>query len=178
MHDLRRRAWWVLLAFTVLLGLFGIGDVLIGPAFDPGITLGLTGLTHAQLQAESPAGYRMLDFYTRVGGINLMAISAALTAIVLIPYRAGRRWAWWALWIAPAWTVGAFAINAAFGVAEGQAPPPPMVSGPIRAASTAAALLLDAPRFLGAPDHGQADRPPGEPAATPPSPQGRAATRL
>jgi hypothetical protein len=146
MHALRRRAWWALVFLTVLLTLFGIGDVIIGPAFDPGIALGLTGLMHAELQAESAAGYLLLDFYTRAGGANLAVMGLALTVIVLVPYRAGRTWAWWTLWLIPAWTAAVFALNAAFGVAPGQAPPPPMLSGPILGAIAVAALLVDRPR--------------------------------
>jgi len=149
MDGIRRRAWWALLALTVLLGLFGIGDVLIGPAFDPGIALGLAGVTHAELQAESTAGYLLLDIYTRAGGVHLLALSVALTAILLIPYRAGHRWAWWALWLFPAWTAAGFLLNLAFGVAPGQAPPPPMLSAPILGGLAVVALLIDAPRFVG-----------------------------
>jgi hypothetical protein len=149
MNALRRRAWWALVFLTVLLALFGIGDVLIGPAFDPGIALGLTGLTHAELQAESAAGYLLLDFYTRAGGAHLFVMGAALTMIVLVPYRAGHTWAWWTLWLFPAWTAVALAVNLAFGVAPGQTPPPPMISGPILGAIAVLALLIDAPRFFG-----------------------------
>jgi hypothetical protein len=135
-----------------ILGLFGLGDVLIGPPFDPGITLGLSGLTLQQLEAESAAGFRMLDFYTRSLGISLIVIGVTLTLVVLIPYRDGRRWAWWAMWLLPAWALGGFALNASFGVAAGQAPPPPMVSAPIFAAIAAVALLVDRARFGAAPE--------------------------
>jgi hypothetical protein len=148
MNALRRRAWWALAALSALLALFGIGDVIIGPPFDPGIALGLTGLTHAELQAESAAGYLLLDFYTRAAGAHLAVMGVALTAIVLVPYREGRSWAWWTLWLFPAWTVAVFGLNAAFGVAPGQAPPPPMISGPILGAIAVGALLVDRPRFF------------------------------
>lgn len=149
MTSLRKRAWWLLAALTVLLALFGIGDVLIGPPFDPGIAHGLTGLTHAQLEAESAAGYLLLDFYTRAGGVHLFVMGVALTAIVAIPYRAGQAWAWRVMWLYPAWTAAGFALNALFGVAEGQAPPPPMLSAPILGGLAAVALLVDARRFRG-----------------------------
>ena len=41
------------------------------------------------------------------------------------------------------------ALNLAFGVAPGQAPPTPMISGPIFAVLAAAILLVSAPRFVG-----------------------------
>ena len=39
----------------------------------------------------------------------------------------------------------------AFGIAPGQAPPTPMISGPIVALLAAALLLVSAPRFVGRP---------------------------
>lgn len=147
MDALRRRAWWILVALTGMLAMFGAGDIIIGPPFDPGITLGLTGLTHAQLHAESEAGYRMLDFYTRAGGAHLLVVGLALTAIVLVPYRAGAAWAWRTMWLLPAWNAGVFAMNAWFGVAPGQDPPPPMLSAPFLGGLAVVALLVDAGRF-------------------------------
>jgi hypothetical protein len=52
------------------------------------------------------------------------------------------------MWTLPAWAASAFALNVAYGVAPGQAPPPPMISGPIFAALAAAILLVSAPRFF------------------------------
>lgn len=149
MGALRRRSWLILAAMSVLVALFGLGDLIVGVTFDPAIALGLTGLSLAELQAESTAGYRLVDFGARSGGISLIVIGTLLTAIVVIPFQEGRRWAWWAMWALPAWATGAFILIAAFGVAAGQAPPPPMVSGPIFAALAAAILLVNAPRFTG-----------------------------
>lgn len=67
-----------------------------------------------------------------------------------------QRHAWWglvvmevtlALFGVTAWAASAFALNLAYGVAPGQAPPPPMISGPIFAVLAAAILLVSLPRF-------------------------------
>lgn len=147
MGALRRRAWWYLVALSVLIALFGVGDLIGGVTVDPGITLGLTGLTPAELGAQSAAGYRAFDFTTRTQGVSLVVMGVVLTAILLIPYRAGRRWAWNTMWILPAWTVASVILYVGFGVAPGQPPPPPMVSGPLLGAIAVVVLLLDRRRF-------------------------------
>lgn len=145
----QRVAWWVLLALAGLLVLFGIGDLFVGAPFDPEIALGLTGLTHAELQAESTAGYLLLDYYTRGGGISLAVMGLALVIILALPYRDGQRWAWWTMWLFPAWNAAVFALFLAFGTAPGEALPPPMVSAPILGAAAVVALLVDRSRFSG-----------------------------
>lgn len=148
MARLQRHAWWGLLVLTVLVLLFGIGDVIIGFEWDPGIPLGLTGMTPAQLASESPSAYRLLDFGVRGGGASLVVISTLLTTVLLIPFRRNERWGWWAMWALPAWATSVFLLNLAFGVTPGQAPPPPMISGPIIAGIAAAILIVSAPRFF------------------------------
>jgi hypothetical protein len=151
MTAVRRRAWWYLVAVSVLIALFGVGDVLGGVTIDPGITLGLTGLTPAELATQTASGYRAFDFTTRSQGAILAALGVVLTAIMLGPYRDGRRWAWNVMWVLPAWTAAVFILYVAFGVAPGQPPPPPMLSGPLLGGLAAAVLLLDRGRFFGRP---------------------------
>jgi hypothetical protein len=148
MTGLRSRAWRGLAALTGLLILFGIGDIALGIEADPGIPVGLTGLTPAALAADSAAGHRLVDFGARAGGLHLVVMGALALVVVLIPFRRGERWAWWAMWSLPAWAAGVFLLNVAYGVAPGHPPPPPMVSGPIFAVVAAALLLVTAPRFF------------------------------
>jgi hypothetical protein len=148
MDVLRRRAWWYLIAVSVLIGLFGVGDVIGGISVDPGITTGLSGLTLAELQAESAAGYRLYDFASRAQGLVLVLVGVLMTVILVIPYRAGLRWAWYAMWTLPAWAFGVFGLYVAFGVDPRQPPPPPMVSGPLLGGIAVAVLLLDWLRFF------------------------------
>ena len=150
MSGARRRSWWILAFFAVTLVVFGIGDVLGGVLADPAITLTLSGRTPAEVQAAEPTAYRLYDFVTRSGGANLVLIGILLAVIVAIPYRGGHRWAWWAMWILPAWAALVPVQFLIAGTAAGQPPAPPMVSGPIVAVIAAGILLVDRERFAGA----------------------------
>lgn len=123
--------------------MFGVTDVIVGPAADHGIPLGLTGLTLEQLQAESPAAYRLFDF-----GASLVVVGLFGTAILLYAFRRDQRWAWWAMWTLPIWALGGAMFYLVAGIEPDQPPPPPLVTGPILALLSAAILLVSAPRFF------------------------------
>jgi hypothetical protein len=146
---LQRHAWWLLLTMTVLLAVIGLSPVILGIKEDASVPLGITGMTASQLEASSPEGYRLLDFEVRSGGVALIVIGTLLSAVVLGPFRQGRPWAWWVMWVLPVWAASVFVLILAIGVAPGQAPPTPMISGPIFAVLSAALLLVSAPRFFG-----------------------------
>jgi len=148
MRWIRRHAWWLLLFTAVLLLYFGITDLLIGAPADPGIALGLSGKTLAELEAESASAYRMFDLFTRVNGWSMLGLGALATVVLLVAYRREQRWAWWAMWVLPAWAGGVFVFYLVVGTDAQQAPPPPMISGPIIAVFTAAAQAVSAPRFF------------------------------
>jgi hypothetical protein len=143
---LQRHAWWLLLTMTVLLAVIGLSPVILGIKEDASVPLGITGMTASQLEASSPEGYRLLDFEVRSGGVALIVIGTLLSAVVLGPFRQGRPWAWWVMWVLPVWAASVFVLILAIGVAPGQAPPTPMISGPIFAVLSAALLLVSAPR--------------------------------
>jgi hypothetical protein len=145
---LQRSAWWGLVGLTVIIGLFGLTDISGGITADPGIPAGITGKTPPELEAESASAYRLLDFVARVGGANLVVIGILMTTILLVPFRRGQRWAWWVMWTLPAWATAASLTIFIYGVAPGEAPPPPMISGIIFAILAAAILVVSAPRFF------------------------------
>ena len=128
---LQRNAWWLLLTMAVLVAVIGLNPVISGINEDASVPLGITGMSASGLQAESAPGYRLIDFEVRSGGLDLIMIGALLSAVLLFGFRQGRAWAWWVMWTLPIWAVSIFALNLAFGVAPGQAPPTPMISGPI-----------------------------------------------
>jgi hypothetical protein len=161
MNAVRDRAWWVLAAFGVLLVVFGVTDMAAGADADPGIALGLTGLSPAELRGEHAAAYRMFDFTVRTQAILLIVVGVLFMAILLGPYRTRQAWAWRLMWLLPAWSFSVPALYLAFGLSPDQAPPPPLVSGPVLGVVAALALLLDRTQFAGS----EVSRPASVPAA-------------
>ena len=151
MDGMQRNGWWGLLAIAVLLVVFGIGDMANGVANDPGIPLGVTGMTPAQLEAEGPNAYRMYDLTVRSQGSSLVMVGALMTVVLLFAFRRGQSWAWWTMWLLPAWAVSVSAVGLATGIAPGQSPPPPVISGFVLGIISGAILLVSAPRFFGEP---------------------------
>ena len=146
---LRRNGWWGLMAMTVVLVLFGITDVIVGAEADPGIPLGLIGLSPVELRAESEPGYRIFDFFVRSQGLVLVVLGLLGTGILLFAYRRDQQWAWWTMWALPVWAAAGFSLYLVAGVEATQPPPPPpMVSGPFFAVLTNAIQLISAPRFF------------------------------
>ncbi len=149
MQRLQRNAWRGLLAIAVLIGLVGLWALFVGIAEDPSVPLGVTGRTLSELAAESPDGYRFADIEVRAGGMGLVVIGTLLATIVVFAFRQLRQWAWWAMWVLPIWAASTSALILVVGVAPGQAPPWPMISGSIFAVFATALLLVSAPRFFG-----------------------------
>lgn len=149
MEWLARHAWWGILLIALTLVIFGLTDMAAGAAADPAIPMGLTGMTIEQLEAESPAAYRMFDFMTRSNGWSLVLVGLFTTAVLVIPFRRGERWSWWTLWLVPAWAAVVPVFYLVAGVEPDQPPPPPLVSGPIVAVLGALILLVSARRFFG-----------------------------
>jgi hypothetical protein len=151
MQLIQRRAWSGLLLVALLLVVFGVVDVVSGTAADRAIPLAVTGMTLDELEAAGPDAYRIYDFYTRVNGWSLVLAGTMAAAVVVFSFRRGQRWAWWAAWALPIWAVGAAAFYLVVGIAPGQAPPPPMISGPIVAVLCVFLLAVTAPSFFGTP---------------------------
>jgi hypothetical protein len=147
MDRVRRRLWWVLPALSVVVVVFGVSDLLVGIASDPSVTVAIIGLTPSELEAASAPGYRLADFLVRTRGLEVAAFGLLLTIVLLVPYRAAQRWAWFAAFILPAWAIAVSLAFLSFGMAPGQLPPPAMVSGPIFAVLSAVVLVVDRRRF-------------------------------
>ena len=78
----------------------------------------------------------------------LVVIGTLLSAVMLAGLRRNRPWAWWVMWVSPAWGAAVCVLILAIGVAPGQPPPTPMFSGAFIAVLSAL-LLANAPRFFG-----------------------------
>lgn len=150
-----RHAWKFLLGLVAVIGLFGIGDVILGLDADPGIPLAVTGLTIDEIRASGGTLTELIELQVRSGGVHLIVMSAVWATVVLIPFRRGERWAWYAMWTFPFW---AASVAVAFLFVELQPdtpPPPPAISGWIFLAATAGLLWSSAGNFAGSPadDH-------------------------
>lgn len=150
MRWLERHAWWGLLAMALLLVAFGISDMAVGAPADPGIALGLSGRTLAELEAESAAAYRLFDLFTRFNGWSMLCFGSVSATVLVFGFRRDRPWAWWAAWVLPVWAAGVLLFYIVAGTDPNQPPPPPMISGPILAVFAAIILVVSAPRFFGA----------------------------
>jgi hypothetical protein len=148
MRWLERHGWWGLALMSVVIVLFGLTDVVVGAPADIAIPMSLTGLTLAELEAESAAAYRLFDFFTRVNGYSLVLMGLLATVLLCFAYRRHQRWAWWTMWLLPAWSTGVALFYVVAGLAPGQPPPPPMLSGPIFAVVSAGILVATARPFF------------------------------
>ena len=143
MSGRRPRLWWGLAAMSVIVTLFGVTDIFAGLRADPAIAVGVIGLTPAELETQSAAGYRLADFLARGAGSVLLLVGVLWTAILAVPYRRRDRWAWAVMWTLPAWAATVPVAYMLVGVQADVPPPPPMVSGPIFAVLAAVLLVAD-----------------------------------
>ena len=147
MNRIRRAVPWALVVLSGLFAILGLGDVLAGIAFEPTTALAITGKTVDEIQAESPAGYAVIDYIYRGGGITLALFATLMTIVLAIPYRRAERWAWGAAWLLPGWAGAVFLLAVLHGTAPGQPLSAVAWSGVGFAIVTAALLLVDLGRF-------------------------------
>jgi hypothetical protein len=138
----QRRGWAFLFGFAIVIGLFGIGDVILGMAADEAIAEGVTGLTMAEIEALSGPVATLINLQVRAGGAQLLALGIVWCTILAIPFRRGERWAWYVMWTFPLWSLGV-GIHFLFVDLQPDAPtPPPAISGWVFFVLTAALLLV------------------------------------
>ena len=78
---------------------------------------------------------------------SLIVIATLLSTIVVFAFREHRRWAWWAMWVLPIWGAATMLLILALGVAPGQAPPTPLISGLVVVVLSTVLLAVSAPLF-------------------------------
>lgn len=124
-----RLGWKVLLALVLVIGLFGVGDLIQGLDADPAIPEGIAGLSPDEIRETSPEVARLADLQVRSGGVHLLVMSILWTLIVLGPFRRREQWAWWAMWTFPAWALSVGVMFLFVDLTPGQPTPPPAISG-------------------------------------------------
>lgn len=141
----QRRGWAFLFALAIVIGLFGVGDIILGMAADEAIAQGVTGMTMAEIEQISGPIATLINLQVRAGGAQLLVLGIVWCTILAIPFRRGERWAWYVMWTFPLWALGV-AVHFLFVDLQPGAPvPPPAISGWVFFALTAAILLASRP---------------------------------
>jgi len=102
-----RHAWKILSGVMLIIGFFGVTDILGGASdLQNGETVlmhSITGMSWNDLQAQSPNAARLIDAKFRTDGASLVTLALLSLAICLTGFRKGERWAWYAMWVPPLW---------------------------------------------------------------------------
>jgi hypothetical protein len=147
-----RHIWKVLLGVSLIIGFFGVGDMLGGAADlqndETIMTHSLADMSWNELQAANPNAANLIDLKFRTDGAALFIIALLSTAIGLTGFRRGQRWAWVALWALPAWLALTvfFIFNAVEHPRYGT--PVPVISGSVLFAVCATFLALSYRKFF------------------------------
>src|SRR5213594_91962 len=145
-------AWKILLGMSVLIALFGVGDVLSGGAtFVDGESVlfqRLTGTTWTDLQATDPGAANLIDYQVRASGMHLLIVGILSVAVSLTGFRKGERWAWYAMWVWPLWTVLVILLLSGAATQAGPGTPVPILSGSILLVISLAALAISYRKFF------------------------------
>jgi hypothetical protein len=147
-----RHAWKILLGVIVVIGLFGVGDMLNGAADlqngEKVYMTGVTGMTWNELQAASPTVARLINTLFRTNGATLTTLALLALSICLTAFRKGERWAWFAMWLLPVWMLLTVFFISRVEKMPGAGVPVPVISGTILFVIFAVPLLLSGRRFL------------------------------
>ena len=143
-----RHSWKVLFLISIIVGLFGLGDIIQGMSADSAIANSITGVAWGELQESSPKIADLIDLQVRSGGGQLITLSILSIAICLAGFRRGERWAWYTLWAWPLFTVLAFITFLIVDRQPDFPPPPPLLSAPVFFVVSVLALLLPYRKFF------------------------------
>jgi hypothetical protein len=130
-----RHAWKVLLGVSLLIGFFGVTDM-VGGASDlqKGETVlmhSLTGTSWNELQAESPQAANLIEWKFKTDGASLFTIALLSGLVLLTGFRRGERWSWVALWALPLWMAVTVLFTLSAITHPGYGTPVPVISGSI-----------------------------------------------
>jgi len=130
-----RNDWTVFALLSVIVVLFGVGDIAMGgSAYADGesaLFSGITGATWDELKAADPAVARLIDGHVRSGGTHLLFIGLLSLAVSVFGLRRRQRWAWLTMWRWPLYLVLGVTTLAMTEKVPGAGVPVPMISGTI-----------------------------------------------
>jgi hypothetical protein len=155
MRFVERHAWKVFAGLSLIVILFGIGDLLQGgETFRSGESVlfqAITGNTWDELVAADPAAARLIDQQVRSTGGILIVMGLLSLAVCVTALRRGERWAWYSMWIWPLWFLLIYATFWTVQPDFGGGVPVPLVSGTIFLVITVVTLALSYRRYRGQP---------------------------
>ena len=147
-----RHAWKVLLGVSLLIGFFGVGDMVRGASdLQNGETVfmhSITGMSWNELQATSPQVANLIDLKFRMDGAALTTTALLSLAVCLTGFRRGERWAWYALWALPLWMISTVVFILMVDKQPGSGTPVPIISGSILTVIWVSMLGLSYRKFL------------------------------
>lgn len=149
---LARYGWIVFLVLSLILTLFGLGDIFTGGStFESGegpTLQGISGMTWQELASTSPNAANMIDYLVRAGGAHLFVFGLLSLIVAVTAFRRGDRWAWYAMWLWPLWLVLIIVILLTAYKQPGPGIPPPLISGSIFMGLAVLTLLLSYRKFF------------------------------
>ncbi len=130
---LERNAWTGFVFISLLIFLFGLGDVFTGGAtFGQGeapTVQGITGVSWADLSTTPAAA--LINWKVRAQAIYMMFVGVLSAMIAANGFRRGERWAWFAM---AGWPIAIAAVDLNLLSAyrhSGSSIPPPLISGAV-----------------------------------------------
>ena len=102
-------AWILLFAIGVIFLVSAVPATLGIP--DPATVERIAGMTVNELKVSNPGFYNLYIYYFRFGGLSDIGFAFFITAISVTAYRKGEKWAWYALWVLPAYFIASAAIS-------------------------------------------------------------------
>lgn len=151
---IERNDWTVFAALSVIVALFGAGDIQVGGSTYAGgeavFFSGITGTTWEELAVADPAAARLIDSLVRSGGGHLLFIGLLSLAISLFGLRHGQRWAWLTMWLWPLYLLLGVTTLALTEKVPGAGVPVPVISGTIFLIITVGTLALSYRKYRAA----------------------------
>lgn len=143
---IERNDWKVFAVLSVIIALFGAGDIAMGgSAYTDGESVlfsGITGRTWDELKAADPAVARLIDGHVRSGGTHLLFIGLLSLAVSVFGLRRRQRWAWMTMWLWPLYLILVVTTLALTEKVPGAGVPVPIISGTIFLIITVGTLAL------------------------------------
>ena len=106
---------WILLFVIGVINLLSALPLLLGIEPDATTAERIIGMTFSELKASDPRLFDLVTFCLRSGGLFFFGFGLLSTAISVTAYRRREKWAWYTLWILPAYFLGSTALVFSIG---------------------------------------------------------------